>query len=381
MRIAHLADLHLGRQSAADPNGSRRLHALRGAMARISIERPDAILVAGDVFDSPRVDEVLVCQAARVLESARTLDGQPIPTVVIPGNHDPADSIWLWRTFSDALTQDSKLNLVRSAECATLCGGRLLVEAYPCESRYSPLPPWSERVQLQPGTAHLPHVVLAHGTLAGGPVPEGESDAYPFTLAEAEALGADYVALGHFHGVYPPWGSNDIVHRQVCYAGTYDPDQFGSDAGWAILAIVEKGQPSQLQRIAVGRSRWELVEIGSATDLAQLAALKAEIEQDNDPQRFVLRLKLDRSTQLDSPSAAKLARLEEELTVLGAHVDRRGQLRMHRDPASLDLAVLPDGAIKQTLLSLREEWAVETDPSRRQVFAAALELGCRAFEE
>ena len=69
-------------------------------------------------------------------------------------------------------------------------------------------------------------------------MPEGETEAYPFTQAEVESLGADYVALGHFHGLYPTWGDGDECEKACCYSGTHEPDQFGGAAGYALLATV-----------------------------------------------------------------------------------------------------------------------------------------------
>src|SRR5438094_59123 len=87
-----------------------------------------------------------------------------------------------------------------------------------------------------PGDPHgALRVVLAHGTLQGAHVPQVESDAYPFAQADVEGLNADYVALGHYHGLYPPWPGGDECERTICYCGTHEPDQFASDAGYAVL--------------------------------------------------------------------------------------------------------------------------------------------------
>jgi DNA repair exonuclease SbcCD nuclease subunit len=380
MRIAHLADLHLGRPSPSDPRGARRLTTLRYALECVAKQSPSAILVAGDTFHSLDVEEAVILQAARLLESTRDEAGRPIPTVVIPGNHDPADATWLWTTFEEALSSDSALTLVRHADCAVLCEGRLLVEAYPCPTRYSAEPPWADRVALPQSANGVPHVVLAHGTLLGGPVPDEDGDAYPFTDDSARALGADYVALGHFHGIYPAWDGADTVERLLCYAGTHEPDQFGSDSGWVLLADLEKGRPARLTRLRVGRTRWELLEISSAADLARLEALQGEVEGDAEPQRFVIRLKVDRRAQFSPEDAARLESAEAALSALGAQLDRRGEMQAPIDPARLDLAGLPNGAVKQALMSLREEYAVAPDEQRRDVLAAALRLGAQVFE-
>src|SRR5262249_60303712 len=96
-------------------------------------------------------------------------------------------------------------------------------------------------------------VVLAHGTLQGDQVPQAESDAYPFSQADLDALSADYVALGHFHGVYPAWPDAEECERAVCYCGTHEPDQFTGDARYAILPTLEHSRPHRLRPIKASK--------------------------------------------------------------------------------------------------------------------------------
>src|SRR5262245_9049032 len=188
MLLAHLSHLHPGRKTP--PNGAERLHSLRQALASLAAHNPVAILIAGDTFDGPHLEQPLVEEAAQCFSSATNDRGEPIPVVLIPGNHDPSDADRLWTAFRKALAPACDLRLVLRAQAIELADGDLIVEAYPCPTRYSAEPPWEPRlsVSARPGSFR---VILAHGTLQGGPVPDGESDAYPFTQADVEALGAD----------------------------------------------------------------------------------------------------------------------------------------------------------------------------------------------
>lgn len=373
--IAHLADLHLGRKSFGDPQGAERLKSLRLALAQLAREDPDAILVAGDSFDSPQVDRAVVEAAARTFDQVRSTRGDAIPVVIIPGNHDPSEAAVLWETFRNQLRSDSVVRLALVPERIALAGGRLVVEAYPCETRYGGEPPWARRTASNGPPESGARVVLAHGTWQGGPVPEGEADAYPFTRDDVEALGAAYVALGHFHGVYPPWDGDEELERSACYAGTHEADQFGGDSGWALLATLTPDRPTRLRRLRVGRRRWSALSITGPGDLAALAHLAAEIEADAEPARHVVRLHLTATARFSPAESAGLDRLQEDLRALGAHVDRRGETRGLVDVASLDLSNLPSGAVKQTMLTLQEEWALETQAAKRDVLTAALQLG------
>jgi hypothetical protein len=205
-------------------------------------------------------------------------------------------------------------------------------------------------------------------------------EAYPFTQADVEALNADYVALGHFHGVYPPWSGGNETLGRVCYCGTHEQDLFNSDSGWGIIASVEKGRPARLRRLRVGQRRWRLLEILGPLDLAQLDDLRAELEKDDDPQRFVVRIKVATQARLSPDEANRLGNLEETLRVLGAHVERQGELQSWVNVETLELTGLPSGAVKQALLALRQELAQVTDTRQREILAAAIQIGWEQVE-
>lgn len=380
MLIAHLSDLHLGRHTVGDDLGAQRLQTLRSAIAALAECSPEVILVAGDVFDGPEVEPGVVQAAARTLDRARKADGEPLPVVVIPGNHDPADAVSLWRTFREALSAGSSVRIVLLPELLRVGDGRLEIEAYPCATRYSPEPPWVPRLEAKRAEGAL-RVVLAHGTLEGGPVPEGESEAYPFVAADAEALGVEYVALGHFHGVYPPWGGGDEIERTVSYCGTHEPDQFGSDAGWALLATLEPGRPARLRRVRVGRGEWRQLLLQGPADLEQLRAFVERVESDAEPGRFFVRLKPSPSLRLSPDEAGRFEILVAGLRALGARVDQSGEIQTCVSVESLDLDGLPTGAVRQAVAALRDQWAATPPGELRDVLAAAVQMGWEKMKD
>jgi DNA repair exonuclease SbcCD nuclease subunit len=375
MLIAHIADLHLGRKSAGDPEGAGRLNSFRQALATLAGFSPDVFLLAGDTFDGPKMEAAIVEEAAHSLCGVRNKNGEAIPTVIIPGNHDPADADKLWTVFQDALGASSPVHLVRASALVELADGKLLVEAYPCPTRFSTESPWEARLAgAQPGASAV-RIVLAHGTLQGGPVPEGETDAYPFSQSDLQALAADYVALGHFHGLYPPWGDGDECQRSFCYCGTHEADQFGGEAGYAVLATVAAGQPTLLRRIKTGRRQWQQLALRGLADLDQVERLLEEMKASADPARYVIRLKVGGGTEWSADGIDRLERLEKALRALGAQLERRGVIRALANLADIDLPGLSSGAIKEALLSLRSEIEQAADENRREVLAAALQIG------
>jgi hypothetical protein len=398
MLVAHLADLHLGRKSLGDSQGAERLNSLRQAVAALAAHRPDAFVIAGDSFDSPHVEQAVIEEAATILAAARNADGEAIPIVLIPGNHDPADADRLWAAFETALLSASlvpaslasassaspcNVHLVREPRVVELADGKLLVEAYPCATRFSTEPPWETRLSVAQTVGQnadqAVRVVVAHGTLLGGPVPEDETDAYPFTLADVQSLGADYVALGHFHGLYPAWGDGDECQRACTYSGTHEPDQFSGETGYAILATVSAGGPTRLRRVKVGRREWRRVVLACPADLSQVERLLAEIRDDTPP-RYVIRLDVRSRVGWPPAEAHRLYGLEQSLLTLGAQVERRGDIRPWVDVQSLDLAGLPSGAVKEALLSLQRDLGCR-EGTDREVLTAALQVGWEKLHE
>src|SRR5262249_20735578 len=144
---------------------------------------------AGDMFDSPQVEVAIIQAAARAFDSICKINDRLVPVIVIPGNHDPADEHKLWNDFKGALQSGSAVQIVLKPEVVVFGDSNLAVECYPCETRYSAEAPWVRRLTTPAGAQNAARVVLAHGTLQGGQVPEGESDAFPFKEADLDALG------------------------------------------------------------------------------------------------------------------------------------------------------------------------------------------------
>lgn len=149
----------------------------------------DALLVAGDLFDSARVPASLVAEVAGTLRDAG------VPVVLLPGNHDlagpgsvygrladdgPGDHVVILDAPDGGWTEVPGLNLT--------VWGRGMTEHSPAN---------------RPLAGHAPpavarwHVVAAHGHL--GDTGDRVSRSSPIAAAEAAALDCDYLALGHWH--------------------------------------------------------------------------------------------------------------------------------------------------------------------------------------
>ena len=99
MKIAHLADLHLGfrqyhRQTSTGLNQREAdvANVFRGAVDGVIAARPDLVLVAGDLFHAVRPSNPAILFAFRQFQRLRVALPDA-PVVLIAGNHDTPRSV------------------------------------------------------------------------------------------------------------------------------------------------------------------------------------------------------------------------------------------------------------------------------------------------
>lgn len=227
MRIAHLADLHLGfrQYQRVTPSGNNQREADVARAARAAIDAviattPDLIVVAGDVFHQVRPSNPMILFALR--ELTRLRQALPdTPVVMIAGNHDLPRAtetgciLALFRTIGITVVEHEPERLHFAA-----LGLSLL--AVP-DRLGQPLP------ALTTDEGSRWNVLVLHGEVQGVlPDRAVMVDRSPseVTVDELQRAPWDYVALGHYH-----------VHRQVAprawYAGSLD---YVSTNAWGEIA-------------------------------------------------------------------------------------------------------------------------------------------------
>jgi DNA repair protein SbcD/Mre11 len=207
VRIAHLADLHLGYRAyhRMTPRGVNVreddvAQAFRRVVARVVELRPDLVLVAGDVFHTVRPSNTAIADAFRQFcVLTERLPG--VPVVMIAGNHDSPRSsdtgniLTLFREIDDVHVVCDECRSVRlpSLDTAVVC--------LPHTALFGDQPAAMEPVA---GVKH--NLLMLHGTVRGVEADEKLRITTEYGGAEVDdtRIGPerwDYVALGHYHVV------------------------------------------------------------------------------------------------------------------------------------------------------------------------------------
>ncbi|MGH7560704.1 MAG: metallophosphoesterase family protein [Gemmatimonadales bacterium] len=248
MRIAHLADLHLGfrqyhRQTAGGINQREAdvANAFRAAVDQVLESRPDAVVIAGDVFNAVRPTNAAIVFAFRQLQRLR--DGLPeAPIVLVAGNHDTprsSETGSILRLFEE-LRVDVAVDQARRLSYPALDLSILAVPHAACAA------PAEDRPVLRPSGTEKVQVLLIHRELEGVIPREHTSLDYglaPLDPAELRRGGWSYVALGHYHVCRE-------VEPGMWYAGALE---YVSSNPW--------GERADEERDGVNGKGWLLVDL------------------------------------------------------------------------------------------------------------------------
>lgn len=218
-RLLHLADVHLGAPlrgfgREADDRQKEVLDAFRRLPDLARDGGADAVLIAGDLFDSPQPGDR---QIIAVRETVRKLAADQIPVFAIPGNHDA--HVLAPDLYPSALDAATTFLDPRFGEPAVLANGdqELFVYGAAFDAAEEPDPISTFHRASREGV----HVVLLHGSTPGAPHWEGGSS-LQISWEALSGIDADYVALGDLHGFRGP----DTTGTRACYPGSFSAVDF-----------------------------------------------------------------------------------------------------------------------------------------------------------
>ncbi|MFM7518858.1 MAG: exonuclease SbcCD subunit D [Planctomycetota bacterium] len=269
MRILHTADWHLGRVLGGLDLIPAQRHAIDGLIAIAADARPDAIVVAGDLYDRAVPGE----EAVGLLDEALRRLGEIAPVLAIAGNHDSGARL----DFGGAFFRRAGVHLVGTPRGGPVrvdladehgrVSFHLLPYATPAEIRFVT---GDERVHTHDDATRARiaaldtadgarHVLVGHLFVQGGAeTTESERDISVGGIATVDpAMFArfHYTALGHLHRPHA------LADGRVRYAGSL-----------ARYSFAEEHQPKTVSLVALDGTGAVTVE---AIDIPQRHAMRS----------------------------------------------------------------------------------------------------------
>lgn len=251
MKLIHLSDLHLGKRVNEVSMIEDQAHILARILQVIDDEQPQAVLIAGDVYDK----SVPSAEAVTLLDDFLfQLTRRQVTVFIISGNHDSAERL----SFGSRLMTGAGIHVSRiydgTVAPITLTDEHGSVNFYllpfikPAHvKRYYPdetIESYTDACRvavdaMQPDTGSR-NVLLAHQFVTGAKPCESEDVSVGgMDNVDASVFEAfDYVALGHIHG------PQNIGSPRIRYCGTplkYSFSEAGHEKSVTVVELAEKG--------------------------------------------------------------------------------------------------------------------------------------------
>jgi len=286
LRFLHTGDWHLGRQLHRHALIEDQAWWLDRFVELVAAEKPDAVVIAGDVYDR----SVPPAEAVALLDDVltRLVRGQGVPVIMIAGNHDGPERVgFASRVLDEAglfvagtLAADIRSCVIGEGADATRFW--LLPYADPILTRGvlgapevhdhdAAVAACVERIAAA-GAAEPRQVLVTHHFVAGGLTSDSERG---LTVGGTGAVSAalfdafDYVALGHLHR------RQTLADGRIHYPGSalkYAFDETGQSKSVSIVELGSDGPPS-IRAVELGARRDVRRVTGPYADVLASAAL------------------------------------------------------------------------------------------------------------
>jgi DNA repair exonuclease SbcCD nuclease subunit len=292
-RFVHAADLHLDspfvglaqvHPQLREALVSATFDSLRRLVDLCLTSRAEFLLLAGDLFDGPRLS--LKAQVRLRQELAR-LTNAGIETFIVWGNHDYLATTGLSLDWPSGVTVFPAGEV---AGCEVRRGGATLARIFGVSHGSA-----AERENLArtfPAPSPGPFTIgLLHANLDKS---AGHEDYAPCSLADLARPGYDYWALGHIHAP----GVRRAAQPAVVYAGNPQGRHINESGPRGCYLVEVDGHEAQLRFQETAAISWEAreVEVSGFSHLTQVAAHLSEVVEEARPesaaQGLILRLTL-----------------------------------------------------------------------------------------
>ena len=240
MRILHTSDWHLGRQFHGQSLEEDHAVVLDQVYRVLITHTPDALIVAGDVYDRASPSASAFRQFNEFIK--RVADNTNVAIIIIAGNHDSGDRIEPMSIMADPKRALIRGPLIADERSLVLndAHGPVAFSAIPFGNEFAARecfgtteidsPADVIQAQISTAKAHVPKgarwVVVAHAFVAGASPSDSELN-LGRTVGGIETVSASvfdeahYVALGHLHR------PQIVGHGHIRYSGS--PLAFGFD--------------------------------------------------------------------------------------------------------------------------------------------------------
>ena len=269
MKLLHLSDLHLGLRLYDYSLLEDQEYILKKILALVDKEKPDGVIIAGDIYDSsyPPVEAVRVFDDFLVSLASRKQQ-----VYIISGNHDSAIRISCGARLMDmsgvhiAGAYDGRVRPVTFEDEFGPVNFWLLPFVKPAAVRQAfpeaPIESWTDAIKAAVDgmgiDATKRNVLVAHQFVTGSTRTESEQ----ITVGGADNVDVsvfdafDYVALGHLHS------PQNCGSERVRYCGTPLKYSFSEARDKKSVTVVELGEKGTLcVRTVPLEPRHDLVEL------------------------------------------------------------------------------------------------------------------------
>ena len=253
MKLIHLSDLHLGKRVNEFPMLDDQAYILERILDIVDDERPDGVLIAGDVYDK----SVPSAEAVSLLDDFLVkLAGRSLAVLLVSGNHDCPERL----AFANRLMEQRRVYVSPVYDGA--------VRPVTLEDAHGPVDVWllpflkpvhlrrffpSEEIDSYTAAVtcairHMPidparrNVLVAHQFVTGAQ----RCDSEELSVGGSENVDAavfapfDYVALGHLHG------PQNVDGGRVRYCGTPLKYSFSEVRHRKSVTVAELGPKGEL---------------------------------------------------------------------------------------------------------------------------------------
>lgn len=253
MKLFHLSDLHIGKRVNEFSMIEDQKYILTQILYAADQEKPDGILISGDVYDRT----IPTAEAVQVFDAFLTrFSEQKIPAFIISGNHDSAERL----AFGSSLmgksgiyfskVYDGTVEKIPMQDAYGTVWIYLLPFLRPSTIRHA-LPERAEEVQSAADAVRIAleqtkidekerNVLLAHQFVTGAK----RCDAEELQVGDVDQIPAElfasfeYVALGHIHS------PQKVGRETVRYCGAplkYAFSEAGQEKSITVVELKEKG--------------------------------------------------------------------------------------------------------------------------------------------